>query len=243
MRSDMRITCESFLHQVVPFLEGELSDSQKDIMTHHLETCIKCSEIAANLDQIQLDRDLDLIGKKTSQQELHVDFWKNMDAVLKEELDNNFESSEDFSFESIDPSNQTNPNKSLHLISEIDTDGSIKKQNPPQNLTIISPVPPSTSVVHTSKYSQEIIQSRRKNYIEQSPIQFREMILAALCLCFVIWGYHQQQQNIILQQQIQLQDSEIRQLQISIEKRPSSPRDFQEPYVMPAKYVPNRLDL
>ena len=232
----MRITCESFLHQVVPFLEGELSDSQNDIMTYHLEKCIECSEITAGLDHIHLHEDIDVIGKETAKKELQVDFWQNMDAVLQSELDKNFESSET-SIEEIDL--PMPPPNTLHLLSEINTD--IEKQDPSHKLKVISVESPLP--LHNSEQSRDIIQSRRKNYIEQSPIQFREMILAALCLCFLIWGYHQQQQNMILQQQIQLQNSEIRQLQISIEKRPSSPRDFQEPYVMPAKYVPNRLDL
>ena len=42
----MKITCESFLQQIVPFLETELSTFQMDAMNEHMESCPDCAECA-----------------------------------------------------------------------------------------------------------------------------------------------------------------------------------------------------
>ena len=60
---------------------------------------------------------------------------------------------------------------------------------------------------------------------------------------FLLWGYQQHQQNMILEQQIQIQNIELQHMRISLEQRPTSPKSFQEPYAIPANYIPNRIDL
>ena len=88
----MKITCESFLQQIVPFLEDELSKSQMEAMASHIETCHSCAGLAASLSDVHLDSEMDIIGRQTQENELQPDFWSDMDAVLDAELNKNFQS-------------------------------------------------------------------------------------------------------------------------------------------------------
>jgi hypothetical protein len=241
----MQITCESFLQQIVPFLEGELSKSQNETMATHVESCPTCAELSAGLDNIHLSPEEDLIGKQVRQKELLPDFWTDMSAVLESELDKNFESQPQ-----LDLSNgmeqSSNSNASIFLLasdqkleqSNVSVDKIKSKEKPHLELTSIDI--PSTL---KSDAPRSFVQSRRKNDFQNPAFHFREMLLAALCLVFLLWGYRQQQQNVTLEHKIQMQNIEIQHLRISIEKRPNSPRTFQDPYAIPANYVPNRLDL
>ena len=88
----MKITCESFLQQIVPFLEDELSKSQMEAMACHMEICHSCAGLASSLSDVHLDSEMDIIGIQTQKNELQPDFWSDMDAVLDTELNKNFES-------------------------------------------------------------------------------------------------------------------------------------------------------
>ena len=233
----MKITCESFLQQIVPFLEDELSKSQMEAMAGHMETCNMCAELASSLSDVHLDSEMDILGIQTQKNELQPDFWSDMDAVLDAELNKNFESEVN-----------TNSNKSIENIREksesiyliqtkdqkINPAGSPKEQaNNNDSLTELS----------ANSSDNFLTKSRRIKNSQMSTFHFREMLLAALCLIFLLWGYHQQQQNIALEHKLQMQNIEIQHLRISIEKRPNSPQRFQDPYAIPASYVPSRLDL
>ena len=82
----MKITCESFLQQIVPFLEDELSKSQMESMASHAETCHSCAELASSLSDVHLDSEMDIAGIQTQKHEIQPDFWSDMDAVLDAEL-------------------------------------------------------------------------------------------------------------------------------------------------------------
>ena len=253
----MKITCESFLQQVVPFLEGELSIFQSDAMAGHLESCPSCAECAASLDDIHLTPEQDILGRQTGQQELQPDFWEKMNGVLEAELEKQFENND-----TVPISVKTNQKEyegkqregkpSMFLISQneepmsqntssLNTQDSIETQNTPQ-LNII-PNSNSRSYFEQDPKQQFQGKSRRKTDAKRFTFEFRELVLAALCLMFLLWGYQQHQQNMILQQQIQIQNIELQHMRISLEQRPTSPKSFQEPYAIPANYIPNRIDL
>ena len=253
----MKITCDSFLQQVVPFLEGELSIYQSDAMASHLESCPSCAECAATLDDIHLTPEQDIIGQQTSQQELRPDFWDKMNVVLEAELEQHFENNDnDSALESIVPK-PVNSTPSMFLISQKEeipvpstSSSTTMESNTP--VSIETPCVPKLNIIQNldsqSYFEQDPKQqfqgkSRRKTDSKGFTFEIREMILAALCLMFLLWGYQQHQQNMILQQQIQIQNIELQHMRISLEQRPTSPKSFQEPYAIPANYIPNRIDL
>lgn len=233
----MKITCESFLQQIVPFLEDELSKAQMESMASHAETCHSCAELASSLSDVHLDSDMDIAGMQTQKHEIQPDFWSDMDAVLNAELNKNFKSVANTELKD-STANTTEKSGSLFLIPTMD-----QKSN-----NSVSPSLQRGSVTTSTNISQDVsdnfsTQTRRIKNAQMSTLHFREMILAALCLIFLLWGYHQQQENIDLEHKLQMQNIEIQHLRISIEKRPNSPQRFQDPYAIPAKYVPSRLDL
>ena len=268
----MKITCESFLQQVVPFLEGELSIFQSDAMAGHLESCPSCAECAASLDDIHLTPEQDILGRQTGQQELQPDFWEKMNGVLEAELEKQFENNDTVPI-SVNTNQKEGEGKqregkqregkqregkqregkpSMFLISQneepisqntssLNTQDSIETQNTLQ-LNII-PNSNSRSYFEQDPKQQFQGKSRRKTDAKRFTFEFRELVLAALCLMFLLWGYQQHQQNMILQQQIQIQNIELQHMRISLEQRPTSPKSFQEPYAIPANYIPNRIDL
>ena len=70
----MKITCESFLQQIVPFLEDELSKSQMESMASHAETCHSCARLASSLSDVHLDSEIDIAGIQTQKHEIQPDF-------------------------------------------------------------------------------------------------------------------------------------------------------------------------
>ena len=233
----MKITCESFLQQIVPFLEDELSNSQMESMANHVETCHSCAELASSLSDVHLSSEMDITGTQTQKNELQHDFWSDMDAVLDAELNKNFKSVANT--ESKDSTaNTTEKSGSIFLIPTMN-----QKSNNSASLKIQQKSNYDSTDISKDPSDNFSIQSHRINTSQISTSHFREMILAALCLLFLLWGYHHQQQNIALEHKLQMQNIEIQHLRISIEKRPNSPQRFQDPYAIPANYVPSRLDL
>ena len=233
----MKITCESFLQQIVPFLEDELSKAQMESMASHAETCHSCADLASSLSDVHLDSEMDIAGIQTQKHEIHPDFWSDMDAVLDAELNKNFESVANTDSKDSNANTQEKIG-SLFLMPTME----------PKSNNSVSPSLQRNSVTGSTNISKEVsdnfsTQTRRIKNVQMSTLHFREMILAALGLIFLLWGYHQQQENIDLKHKIQMQNIEIQHLRISIEKRPNSPQRFQAPYAIPAKYVPSRLDL
>ena len=233
----MKITCESFLQQIVPFLEDELSKSQMEAMANHMETCHSCADLTSSLSHTQLDSEMDIVGIQTQRSELRPDFWSDMDSALDAELSKNFEREVDtLSSKSIETSKEKSA--SIFLIQKKDQANNISSLPKFRRNSNASPTEISMDVSENVS-----VQSRRINTSQVSILHFREMVLAALCLIFLLWGYQQQQQNVELEHKLQMQNIEIQHLRISIEKRPNSPQKFQDPYAIPANYVPSRLDL
>ena len=151
--------------------------------------------MCASLDEIHLSVQTDIIGQQTGQKELEPDFWNKMNGVLEAELEKNFENN----WNTEQPSTDTRTNSSIFVISQ-------NEEKPPENTTqihrnnqdlrVIANPEKNTYFDNSSKQ-----QSRRKSKQQDVSFRFREMVLAAMCLLFLLWGYQQHQQNMVLEQQ------------------------------------------
>ena len=73
------IPCDVAIEKSVPWLEGELSPSEMEQISEHLESCTSCAELYRRLDAIDM-------SPPSTRLSLGPDYWKSMDKALNQEM-------------------------------------------------------------------------------------------------------------------------------------------------------------